>query len=71
MAPAERPNHIGNMTTPSGKPQFETADLFATDGESLPRIPGLVVTDRDTILALCNWRKGDREDFGHDTDKAR
>lgn len=47
-------------------PLLETIDLFESgrDGYALYRIPGLVVTDKATVLAYCEARKSARGDWG-------
>ncbi|MAT14370.1 MAG: hypothetical protein CMJ46_03775 [Planctomyces sp.] len=46
--------------------EVSKTDLFRAgeDGYKLYRIPGIVVTDKGTILAYCEARKGDRGDWG-------
>ncbi|QDU80396.1 Sialidase precursor [Polystyrenella longa] len=46
--------------------EVSRTDLFhaGEDGYKLFRIPGIVVTEKGTILAYCEARKGDRGDWG-------
>ena len=44
---------------------FSTRD--ATGGSSV-HLPALVVTEKGTVLALCQLRKGDSGDWSHETD---
>jgi hypothetical protein len=47
-------------------PVFERTDLFTSgrDGYALYRIPGLVVTGTDTLLAYCEARRSEKGDWG-------
>ena len=45
---------------------FEEEDLFVSgrDGYHTYRIPAIVVTTKETVLAFCEGRKDDRSDTG-------
>jgi choline dehydrogenase-like flavoprotein len=50
----------------AAEPVLEKTDLFLAgqDGYKLYRIPGIVVTERGTVLAYCEARKSDSGDWG-------
>lgn len=50
----------------AAEPQFDQHDLFTagTAGYQLYRIPGVVVTNKGTVLAYCEARKSDKGDWG-------
>ena len=53
-------------TALAGEPQIEKIDLFqaAAGDYALYRIPGIVVTQKGTILAFCEARRGTANDWG-------
>ena len=52
-------------STRAAEPLFEKVELFKadTDGYKLYRIPGIVVTTKNTVLAYCEARKRQRSDW--------
>ena len=53
-------------TALAGESQIEKIDLFqaAAADYALYRIPGIVVTQKGTVLAFCEARKGTANDWG-------
>jgi len=49
------------------KPSFRQINIFVsgTDGYHTFRIPSLIVTQKGTVLAFCEGRKGARSDTGN------
>ena len=49
------------------EPLVEQSDLFVsgTEGYHTFRIPALVVSNRETVLAFCEGRKESRQDIGN------
>lgn len=57
---------FGCFINPASAAEIEKVDLFEADqgGYKLYRIPGIVVTNKGTVLAYCEARKSDRGDWG-------
>ncbi len=55
-----------NGTVISAEPFLEQTDVFTanTNGVSLYRIPGIVVTTQGTVLAYCEARRNSSADWG-------
>jgi sialidase-1 len=61
---------VGMLSTPAAadEPLLEQTDLFEHAGKDWYRIPSILVTPNDTVLAFCSRRKGSVGDFGHESD---
>lgn len=56
------------LAAAAAEPSWNTQVLFPKDGETVCRIPSLVVTRAGVVLATADRRLGSNHDWGHDTE---
>lgn len=52
----------------AAEPACEKTIIFPREGNTVCRIPSIIVSKNGTLMAFADRRKGSRTDWGHDTD---